>query len=155
MNYIHRLILFACLILLSSCNQHQQVKDSQLAFMKTTNLNAVITDRNKSLDRVKEIKRDVSRVPELYDVAVVEGEKNTLVVYKVKHMHRFRMKKIEKNVTEMLEKKYPNEKFTVSSDYKIFLESVRLYERMKTAKFSHQDAEKRLKEIVKMTKDTK
>ena len=36
------------------------------------------------------------------------------------------MKKIEKEVNDILEKKYPDEDFIVSSDYKIFLEADRL-----------------------------
>jgi hypothetical protein len=155
MKAIHRLVILTCLIVLSSCNQNQQVKDSQLALMKTTNPSPIVTNKNQSHDRVKEIEEEVSSFPELYDVAVVKGKKDTLVVYKVKHLQRFRMKGIEKNINKMLEKKYPKEKFTVSSDYKIFLEAVRLDENMKTSKYSHHKAEKRLNEIVKMTEDLK
>jgi hypothetical protein len=155
MKYIYQLIVFACLLVLSSCNQPQQVKESKLALMKTTNPSPVVTENDKSHDRVQEIEQDVSRVPEIYDVAVVKGKEETLVVYKVKHLQRFRMKGIEKNVNKMLEEKYPNENFTVSSDYKIFLEAIRLNERMKSAKFSQQKAEKRFREIVKMTTDLK
>ena len=155
MHIILRLIVLVFLAILSSCNQHQQAKDSQLALLKTTNPNPVMTESKKGSDGVEEIKKDVSSLPELYDVAVVKGKKDTLVVYKVKHMQRFRMKKIEKDVNKMLEKKYPKENFTVSSDYKIFLEAVRLDERMKSPKFSHKDAENRFKEIVKMTEELK
>ncbi|MFJ5714911.1 YhcN/YlaJ family sporulation lipoprotein [Neobacillus sp. NPDC093127] len=151
----YRWILFTCLFLLAACNQNQPAKDSRLALFKTTNPPPVVTDKSKSRDRVKEIKKDVSSFPQIYDVAVVKGKKDTLVAYKVKHLHRFSMKKIEKNVNKMLEEKYPKEKFTVSSDYKIFLETVRLDERMKTANFPHQKAENRFKEIVKMTEDMK
>ena len=155
MKAIHRWVLFACLLLLSSCNQNQQVKDSQLALMKTTNPSPIVTVKKNGENQVKEIEKDVSSFPELYDVAVVKGKKDTLVVYKVKHMQRFRMKKIEKNINKMLEEKYPKENFTTSSDYKIFLETVRLDEKMKTSKFSDQRAEKRFNEIVSMTKELK
>jgi hypothetical protein len=155
MKAIHRWVLFACLLFLSSCNQNQQVKDSQLALIKTTNPNPIVTVENKADDHVKEIEQDVSAFPELYDVAVVKGKKNTLVVYKVKHLHRFKMKKIEKDLNKMLEKKYPDENFTISSDYKIFLETIRLDERMNSSKFTDQKAEKRFNEIVNMTKELK
>ena len=55
----------------------------------------------------------------------------------------------------MLEKKYPKENFTVSSDYKIFLEAVRIVEERMNGKLSDQKAEKRFNEIVKMTSDMK
>ncbi|MGG3469852.1 YhcN/YlaJ family sporulation lipoprotein [Neobacillus pocheonensis] len=155
MHIILRLIVIVFLAILSSCSQNHQAKDSKLALLKTTNPNPVITDKKKNSDGVEEIKKDVSEMPELYDVAVIKGKKDTLVVYKVKHLHRFRMKQIEKNVNKMLEKKYPKENFTVSSDYKIFLEAVRLDERMKSKKFTHKDAENRFKEIVKMTEELK
>lgn len=151
----YRFILFTCLILLSACSNNETVKDSQLALMKTTNPKPVIIANKKHSDRVEEIKKDVSSLPELYDVAVIKGKKDTLVVYKVKHLHRFRMKAIEKNVNKMLEEKYPKENFTVSSDYKVFLEAVRLKEHIKSPNFSDQKAEKRFKEIVKMTEDMK
>jgi hypothetical protein len=151
----YRFILFASLILLSACSNNEPVKDSQLALMKTTNPKPVIISNKKHSDRVEEIKKDVSSLPELYDVAVIKGKKDTLVVYKVKHLHRFRMKAIEKNVNKMLEEKYPKESFTVSSDYKVFLEAVRLKEHIKSSDISDQKAEKRFKEIVKMTEDMK
>ncbi|MCL6572783.1 MAG: YhcN/YlaJ family sporulation lipoprotein [Bacillus sp. (in: Bacteria)] len=155
MKYMHLLIVFACLLVLTSCNQPQQVKESQLALMKTTNPTPEVTENNKSHERVKEIEQEVSKIPEIYDVAVVKGKEETLVVYKVKHMQRFRMKGIEKNVNKKLEEKYPKENFIVSSDYKIFLEAIRLNEQMNSSEFSRKKAEKRLKDIVKMTTDMK
>ncbi|WHY68388.1 sporulation protein [Neobacillus sp. SuZ13] len=155
MGAIHRWVLLACLLVLSSCGQNQQVKDSQLTLMKTTNPSPIVTQKNKSNDHVKDIEQDVSSFPELYDVAVVKGKKDTLVVYKVKHLYRFKMKKIEKNINKMLEQKYPDENFTISSDYKIFLETVRLDEKMKSSKYTAKNAENRFNEIVNMTKDLK
>lgn len=155
MNTIYRLALCSCFILVTACNQNQPVKESQMALMKATNPTPIRTDENKSTDQVEEIKKDISSFPELYDVAVVKGKKDTLVAYKVKHMYRFKMKRIEKQVNQLLEKKHPKENFTVSSDYKIFLEAVRLKQRIKSEKISQSDAEKRLEEIVKMTEDLK
>ncbi|MDQ0198209.1 YhcN/YlaJ family sporulation lipoprotein [Neobacillus ginsengisoli] len=153
MVYLNRLILFVCLLLLTACGSNQKVKDSQLALIKTTNPSPVVTDKNKNPNHVEEIKKDVSSFPEIYDVAVVKGKNNTLVAYKVKHMQRFRMLGIEKKVNKLLEERYPKENFTVSSDYKIFLEAVRLDERIKERKYSTKQAEKQLRKIIKMTKD--
>ncbi|MED3563443.1 YhcN/YlaJ family sporulation lipoprotein [Bacillus xiapuensis] len=153
MIYIQRLVILSCLCLLASCSGNQKVKDSQLALMKTTNPNPIMTDRDKNTNRVQEIEKAVSSFPEIYDAAVIKGKKETLVVYKVKHSHRFKMKKIEKNLTKFLNKRFPKENITVSSDYKIFLEAVRLNERIESKKFSDQKAEKRLGEIIKMTEE--
>jgi hypothetical protein len=155
MVYIIRLMLITCMILLSSCSQGQKEKDSQLALMKTTNPNPTVTEKNNGQDKVEKIEKEVSGFDEIYDVAVVMGKEGTLVVYKVKHMQRFKMKKIEKDLNKKLEKDYPNDKFTVSSDYKIFLEAVRLIERKNNGSYSDKQAEKRLNEILKMTSDMK
>ena len=105
MVYILRLmIVIACVSLLGSCSQGKNVNDSQLALMKTTNPNPIVTEKNNGEDKVKKIEKEVSNFDELYDVAVVKGKKDTLVVYKVKHMQRFKMKKIEKDLTKRLKK---------------------------------------------------
>ncbi|WP_251631627.1 YhcN/YlaJ family sporulation lipoprotein [Neobacillus niacini] len=155
MVYIIRLILFVSIFLMSSCSQGQNEKDSQLALIKTTNPNPTVTEENKGQDNAEKIEKEVESFDEIYDVAVVKGKKDTLVVYKVKHMHRFNMKKVEKDLNKILEKKYPKENFTVSSDYKVFLEAVRLVERKNNGKLSDKKAEKRFNEIVKMTSDMK
>ncbi|WHZ04555.1 YhcN/YlaJ family sporulation lipoprotein [Neobacillus sp. YX16] len=147
-------MLFLSIFLMSSCSQGQNEKDSQLALMKTTNPNPTVTE-NKGQDKAEKIEKEVESFDEIYDVAVVKGKKDTLVVYKVKHMQRFNMKKIEKNLNKTLEKKHPKENFTVSSDYKIFLEVVRLVERKNNGTLSDKQAEKRFNEIVKMTSDMK
>ncbi|WP_342430275.1 YhcN/YlaJ family sporulation lipoprotein [Neobacillus sp. FSL H8-0543] len=150
-----RLIAVTSFFLLAACSQNQQANESQLALMKTTNPSPVVTKQNSNHDRVKKIEKEVSDINEIYDVAVVEGNKETLVVYKVKHMQRFRMKKIEKDLNKMLEERFPKEDFVVSSDYKIFLEVIRLNERMEKGNVSDRKAEKRLNELVKMTTDMK
>jgi hypothetical protein len=154
MIYIIRLMLLLSIFLMSSCSQGQNEKDSQLALMKTTNPNPTVTE-NKGQDKAEKIEKEVESFDEIYDVAVVKGKRDTLVVYKVKHMQRFNMKKIEKDLNKTLEKKYPKENFTVSSDYKIFLEAVRLVERKNNGTLSTKQAEKRFNEIVKMTSDMK
>jgi hypothetical protein len=155
MVYIIRVFLSICITLLVSCSQGQAEKESQMALIKTTNPNPTVTKKNYGQDNVEKIEREVESIDEIYDVAVVKGKEATLVVYKVKHMQRFRMKQIEKDLTKKLEEKYPKEQFTVSSDYKIFLEAVRLVERKDNGNLSDKQAEKRLNEIVKMTSDMK
>ncbi|MEC1523973.1 sporulation protein [Neobacillus niacini] len=155
MVYIIRIIISVCVTLLISCSQVQTEKDSQLALMKTTNPNPTVTEKNNGQEKVESIEREVESFDEIYDVAVVKGKKETLVVYKVKHMQRFRMKQIEKDLNKILEEKHPKEQFTVSSDYKIFLEAVRLIERKEHGNLSDKQAENRLNEILKMTSDIK
>lgn len=148
-------IVFCYLVILSivGCSNFGQKQESKLALLKTTNPSPVFIDKDQHVDNVEQIKEDISSLPELYDVAVIKGKKDILVAYKVKHLHRFKMKAIEKKMNKMLEKKYPKENFTVSSDYKIFLEAVKLNERIKSKNYSDKKAETRLKQIIKMTNE--
>ncbi|KAB2337236.1 sporulation protein [Cytobacillus depressus] len=130
-------------------------KESELALIQTTNPSPALLEKNTraNLDLMERIKKDVTDMKELYDVAIVKGKKDILVAYKVKHRYRFQMKKIEKKLNDKLEKKYPDEKFTVSSDYKIFLEAVKLNEKMKDPDFSNEKANKELKDIIKLKQE--
>jgi hypothetical protein len=153
---IYRLVIFILLILtvtLSGCNQSEEQQESRLSLIKTTNPKPIkLTNRDNENISIL-VKKDVKKFDEIFDVAVVQGKKDTLVVYKVKHLNRFRMKQIEKNVTEELEKKYPNENFTVSSDYKIFMEALKLKERVEDPKYSEIKAEKDLEKIIKLKEE--
>lgn len=147
-------IVFFILLGIAGCSQNES-KDSEMALIKKTDPNPVLIDEksNGNLDLVADIKEEIASYKEIYDVAVVKGKKDTLVVYKVKHLQRFHMKKIEKKINGMLEKKFPDEKFTVSSDYKIFLEAIKLKEKMDKPDYSEEKANKRLKEIIKLKKE--
>ncbi|WNS80034.1 sporulation protein [Domibacillus sp. DTU_2020_1001157_1_SI_ALB_TIR_016] len=102
-----------------------------------------------------EIKKEADSFDEIYDTAVVKGTKQLLVAYKVRHLERFRMKQIEKNLAERMKKTAEKEKveIVVSSDYKIFLEAVRLKEDMEAGHFTEEEADKRLAEIIKLKKE--
>lgn len=152
-----RIFLYIVLFIvlgLAGCSQNES-KESEMALIKKTDPNPVLIDENTkgNLDLVANIKEAIASYKEIYDVAVVKGKKDTLVVYKVKHLQRFHMKKIEKKIKEKLEKKFPDEKFTVSSDYKIFLEAVKLNEKMQKNDYSEKKANKRLKEIIKLKQE--
>ncbi|MEH7125153.1 sporulation protein [Bacillus sp. JJ1532] len=150
------IIMFIFAAGLSGCGiGTDEPKKSELALVKTTNPSPALLESNteEKLDLVESIKQDISSMKEIYDVAVLKGKKDTLVAYKVKHMYRFQMKKIEKRMSDMLEKKYKDEKFTVSSDYKIFLEAIKLNERMKDPNFTDKKANQKLQEIIRLKQE--
>ncbi|WP_226675717.1 YhcN/YlaJ family sporulation lipoprotein [Mesobacillus jeotgali] len=107
----------------------------------------------KDLKLAKKVKKEIAAFDEIYDVAVIAGKKEVLVAYKVKHLKRFGMKRIEKEINKMLEKNYPDEDFIVSSDYKIFIEAVELRERMKDPSFPDKKAEEQLQRIISLKKE--
>ncbi|WP_201715253.1 sporulation protein [Rossellomorea arthrocnemi] len=150
----NRIIIPLAVFVLIGCANKEDGNDSKIALMKKTNPPPIELVDNPETDSYGHaIKREISKMEELYDVAVIQGKEETLVVYKVKHMHRFKMKSIEKKMDGYLEDKYPKEDFILSSDYKIFLETIRLKEKLKKGSISKKDAENKFQDIVKLQKE--
>jgi hypothetical protein len=149
------MIIIAAILYVSGCSNEQKTAESRLALIKTTNPQPLLLDEKKEgrKNLAPKVKKEIEAIKEVYDVAVVAGEKEVLVAYKVKHLQRFRMKKIEKTINQRLEEKFPKEDFVVSSDYKIFLEAVELKEQMKDPDFSRKKANEKLKKIITMKKE--
>lgn len=153
-----KLFSLTCIIFitaaLTSCNT-DATQNSGMSLIQKSDPDPIILDE-KTKDKnklVASIKKDVAKFEELYDVAVIKGEEEILVAYKVKHLQRFKMVKIEQKMNKMLEEKYPKENFIVSSDYKIFLEAVELNDKMKNPDYSKKDAKKKLEEIIELKKE--
>jgi hypothetical protein len=149
-------LLSGLLAIMVGCNvNNSQEKDAQLALIKQTNPTPITLVSNKKEKEVSvsDIEADVEGIDEIYDVAVIRGKKETLIVYKVKHLHRFHMEEIEKELNAMLEKNYPKEDFIVSSDFKIFLEAVKLSNKMKDPKYPEKKANEELKRIIELKKE--
>ncbi|MCJ7840343.1 YhcN/YlaJ family sporulation lipoprotein [Lederbergia sp. NSJ-179] len=141
-------------LLPSGCSSDGDGKEARQSLIKTTQPAPIeLNDQEKDKSVAYQVREDVKKINEIYDVAVIEGKKKILVVYKVRHLQRFKMKKIEKNLQEKLKEKYPDKKFIVSSDYKIFLETIRLKEEMEKENITVDEAKKRFKKIIKLKKE--
>ncbi|MGG3774363.1 sporulation protein [Heyndrickxia faecalis] len=146
--------VLASVCLLSGCGFNgPEHKDSKMALVKKTQPSPVRLTNTGNKTVSGQLKKDVLGFDSIYDVAIIEGPKETLVAYKVRHLHRFKMKKIEKQLNAFLKKRYPGRKFITSSDYKIFLETVRLKEDMDKHKISAGKAKKRFKDIIKLKQE--
>lgn len=148
------MLIFSICVLLSGCET--DTPNSRWSMLKKVDPEPVVIYTESEAGQkklVQGIKEETNTISSIYDVAVVKGKKDTLVAYKVKQMARFKMKSIEKELTEKLESKYPEEKFTVSSDFKIFLETMRLRDKIQDPEFSEEKADKRLKEIIKLNNE--
>ena len=148
-----------CLVaIMVGCNSNlDEEKEAQLSMISRTNPTPInlSSQPNQSNATSKKIKEEVESIDSIYDVAVIKGKDKILVAYKVKHLRRFHMKAIEKELKDKLEKEYPDEDFTVSSDYKIFLEAVRLGEKLKDPSYPKKKAKKELDKIINLSKELK
>ncbi|MBS4207942.1 YhcN/YlaJ family sporulation lipoprotein [Bacillus sp. FJAT-50079] len=147
------LVILLLIVVVGCSNQSEQRRSSYALFTMVNPAPIEINSRAAAPSIGDQVREDVNEIDEIYDAAIIEGKKGILVAYKVKHLYRFQMKKIEKNIKKTLKKKYPKEKIYVSSDYKIFLEVIRLGEKLDHHKISQADAEKRFNEIIKLKKE--
>ncbi|OIU72485.1 sporulation protein [Rossellomorea aquimaris] len=142
------------LLMIAGCSNKEDGEESKIALLKTTDPEPVeLVDHPETESFGHAIKKELAEKKELYDVAVIQSKEQTLVVYKVKHLQRFKMKKIEKDMEKLLEDKHPGEDFILSSDYKIFLETVRLKEKIQQKTISKKEAEKEFKDIIQLQKE--
>ncbi len=151
-----KIILFSFFLLIMSGCSHHDSQNATMSLIKEIHPTPAIigSGENKDMDMLNKVKEDVESMEELFDVAVIKGEKEILVAYKVKHLQRFHMKGIEKKLNKMLEEDYPDEDFIVSSDYKIFLEAVELHDKMEGDKqYSEEKAQKKFDKIIKLKKE--
>lgn len=147
------LILSLCVFLAGCAKETPSSRWSMLKRINPTPI-ALYTENDEKQEKLVEgIKEETNTIASIYDVAVIKGKKDTLVAYKVKHMARFKMKSIEKELMKKLESKYPEERFTVSSDFKIFLETIRLWDKIQEQDYSKEKADKRLKEIIQLNNE--
>ncbi|WP_335869930.1 YhcN/YlaJ family sporulation lipoprotein [Bacillus sp. 2205SS5-2] len=148
------LMIIYMLGMVSGCEEKESFDDhkSNTALIKIINPSPVnLSDNKQGISTAQKVKDEVEKIEDLYDVAIIEGDETILVAYKVKHLKRFTMKKIEKKLNKMLESQFSQEEFIVSSDYKIFLEAVRLKEDMKDGELSKKEANDRFEEILDLT----
>lgn len=146
---IYLQILFIFILFLSGCASNGDGKAERLALVKQTNPKPMdimdVTDSN--IGHEESVKNEVMKNPQIYDVVIVKNGKEMLVAYKVKHLHRFKMKKIEQKLTKNLNKKFEGIHFVVSSDYKIFLEAVRLNKLLRENEIPEKEAKQKFKLI--------
>ena len=148
------LAILIAVLSISGCTVKKDTPETKMSLLKTANPPpVVIYNQQEDEQTVKAIKETVRSFDEIYDTAIIKGKDKCLVAIKVRHMQRFRMKKIEKQLKETLKEKFADEKFTVSSDYKIFLEAIRLHEEIEKKDLSEKEMEKRLKKIIQLSKE--
>ena len=139
----------------SGCSKDKESGQSDEALFQTTRPTPIKLKSGPEHKSIAvQVKEEVEKMKEIYDVAVIEGEKQLIVAYKVRHLQRFKMGKIEKKLKKRLKQEYPEDQFIVSSDYKIFLEAMRLKDDIEYKDISKKEAKKRFKEIVRLKKET-
>lgn len=149
------LISVIVLFFTAGCTDSKGGEKENMALIQRTNSPALdVRSSTYQKDGLPEkVKKEVAGLDGIYDVVVVQNGKKVLVAYKVNHMRRFQMKKIENNVNERLNKTFKGYEFIVSSDYKIFLEAVRLNEMLMDKDVPEKKAKEKFDKIESLQKE--
>lgn len=143
------------LVMVTGCAGNKDEQKEGMALIRKTDPPAVdirsVTYQKNGLP--EKVKKEVAGIDGIYDVVAVQNGKDILVAYKVNHMQRLQMKKIEKKVNDRLNQKFKGNKFTVSSDYKIFLEVTRLNNMLREKDVPEKKAKEKFQKIVTLQKE--
>ena len=144
------MLLFS--IFLGGCAGDSSSKEAIRSLISSVDMDPVYLGGDKEAP-LEKIKKTVADHDEIYDVAVVQNGKDILVAYKVKHLKRFKMASIDKDLTSDLNKRFKGYDIVISSDMKIFLEVVELIVQVQDKGYSKKKAKKWFGKIENLEKE--
>lgn len=137
-------IIIACLLVFTGCSNKQNAEN-----IKPEN-HEKIGSRQVNQNIAKQAVDQVLKMNQVTDAVAVNSQKEIFLAYKIKHLARFHMERIEKDVKQELKKQFPDYNITVSSDLKLFLETTKLTKRTKNESMDHKQIKNGLKELKKL-----
>lgn len=98
-------------------------------------------------------KQIISEYEEVTHVRAVNAGEHLLIAIDVEHFERFELDEIERDLQEKVKKNFSNMKVTLSTDQKILLELEKLENQIETQRIDHDKLEKKVKELVSLSKE--
>ncbi|WP_461200810.1 YhcN/YlaJ family sporulation lipoprotein [Anoxybacillus sp. TBDG-1] len=138
--------------LLMSCAHEQKEQQQSLQQEHITNVSHDGSAKRSDQQHAEKAVDMLKGREDVKDVVAVQANGRLLVAYQVKHMHRFRMKAIEKDVRNMLNDEF-GEKVIASHDLKIFWKTKALKEKIETKNISEKEIEKEVTVIQKLSEE--
>ncbi|GAC91941.1 hypothetical protein KN10_2377 [Anoxybacillus flavithermus NBRC 109594] len=137
---------------LMSCAHEQKEQNQSLQQENITNVNHDGSAKRSDQQHAEKAVQMLKKRQDVKDAVAVEANGRLLVAYQVKHLHRFRMKQIEKDVRNMLNDAF-DEKVIASHDLKIFWKTKALKEKIETKNMSEKAIEKEVTIIQKLSEE--
>lgn len=137
---------------LMSCAHEQKEQQQSLQQENITNVSHNGSAKRSDQQHAEKAVQMLRERQDVKDAVAVEANGRLLVAYQVKHLHRFRMKQIEKDVRNMLNDAF-DEKVIASHDLKIFWKTKALKEKIETKNMSEKEIEKEVTIIQKLSEE--
>ncbi|MFD2208655.1 YhcN/YlaJ family sporulation lipoprotein [Virgibacillus halophilus] len=152
MNYLRlTLILFIFSFLIVGCQ-----KDPD--YHKTTEHNQGITNTSVKKAPVDQgisakAKNLLGEDERITSVQAINDDKHLVIAVSVPHLQRFKLEKTKKRLDKQMKKEFQNHHVTLSTDKKIQLELEQLQKEMDNQQLSQKTLSKKLKHIIKLSKE--
>lgn len=140
------------IFLLMSCAHEQKEQKQSLQQEDMTNVSHNGSAKRSDQRHAEKAVQMLKAREDVKDAVAVQANGRLLVAYQVKHLHRFRMKQIEKEVGKALNEQF-REKVIASHDLKIFWETKALKEKLETKHMSEKQIEKEVTIIQKLSEE--
>lgn len=144
MNVKKVIILTILSFMMISCNNQQETMEDEtkVEMTKITNQNLVNQDiSNQAKDSLSEHKN-------VTNIHAVNTDKQLAIAIEIPHMKRFRLQKIEKELTKEMKNKFPEIDVNFSTDKKIIIELEQLERDLETTSLTKKEVDKKLKKII-------
>lgn len=149
-----RISVFIVMVLLTGCGKSQDHLEQQIhrteEQIKFSTVKNETEIRQHDSNKAKEI---VAAFPETTTIFAANTKDRLMLAFDVTHMNRFQLKEIKQNVKKKLEKELPHTKIEISTDEKMRLELKKLEEDLHTKNLPQQTVEKRIKQIISLSKE--
>lgn len=147
-----RLIIFlSVFIMVVAC---QPVTDEPQTSSDMAHFKQLSTD-NPSINqepsnRAKELIQTNHAITHIY---AVNSDKQMIVAFEIEHLKRFQLKQYEKDITKRLKKEFPDLEVNVSTDQKMIIEVEQLEQAIASDSISEKELKKKMKHIIKLSKE--
>ncbi|MBA2874964.1 YhcN/YlaJ family sporulation lipoprotein [Thermaerobacillus caldiproteolyticus] len=148
-------MLMVVTLLIVGCAREKEIKQQSLqgTNMIKTNRDGTAYSYKVNQSIAKQAVQHIKARKEVRDAVAVNTSKKLLVAYQVKHMHRFRMKQIKKDIEQQLKQLFPNHKIIVSSDLKIFWKTNELRDKINKDGMNEKQINKQIKKLKKLSEE--
>lgn len=145
-----KIVFFILLTLFTSChNEAPKTKQNDDSPFEQTTKTSLNIDQSIATN-AKEI---VKQNEEVIQVEAINSIHALVIGFKVNYIDRFRLKKIRQQIEKEIRRAYPTIDTVVSTDKKILIELEKINKRVDEQSISTNDLQRRVREIVRLSRD--
>ncbi|MBU5266475.1 YhcN/YlaJ family sporulation lipoprotein [Virgibacillus proomii] len=145
--------MVALVVTLVACGNDSALEPPTNQKNEKINLTKISTEQPVSQKPANKAKDLLSYYPEITKINAVNTDKILLLTVEIKHMKRFKLADIRKELKKEMKKTFPDLKIEVSTDKKIVLELEKLEKQIQENKLTKKELKKEVKRLIEFSKE--